>query len=154
MITAWRLVKKSREKEAFSGEGARRYGGRWNHRDTAVVYVSDSLSLAALELFVHLGPAHKGMRFSTFSIEIPENKNVGTLQKTKLPGNWRAEPPPAACKDVGTQWVERGRAAVLRVPSVIVPIQYNYVINLNHHQFENFRITQQSDFSFDPRMWK
>ncbi len=61
MTAVWRIVKKSRAGEAFSGEGARRYGGRWNHRGTAVVYVADSLSLAALELFVHIGSAYKGM---------------------------------------------------------------------------------------------
>ena len=154
MIKAWRLVKKSREKEAFSGQGTRRYGGRWNHRGTAVVYVSDSLSLAALELFVHLASAYKGMRFATFTVEIPDAAVVESLPRDELPKNWRDEPPPDSCKELGTQWVKEGSAAVLRVPSVIVPMESNYILNLGHPGFKKLEMTPRDDFSFDPRMWK
>jgi RES domain-containing protein len=154
LITVWRVVKKARAKEAFSGAGARRYGGRWNHRGTAVVYVSGSLSLAALELFVHLGPAHKGMRFSTFQVEIPSRAKVDELVRADLPRNWREEPPPDACKDLGTDWVNRGAAAVFRVPSVIVPVEHNYLLNVGHSDFKKLKISEPTDFAFDPRMWK
>lgn len=103
MIRAWRLVKKAREAEAFSGEGARRYAGRWNNFRTAVVYLSDSLSLAALELFVHLGSAHKGMTFATFLVEIPDEVKVEVLPEEILPKNWRDQPPSDECKDIGTK---------------------------------------------------
>ena len=154
MITAWRVVKRSRESEAFSGEGARRYGGRWNHRGTAVVYVSESLALAALELFVHLGPAHKGMRFATFTVDIPTRVKVDVLPEAGLPRNWREEPPPDTCKDIGTEWVKNGRAAVLRVPSVVLPAQYNYMLKIGHSDFKRLKISKRSDVAFDPRMWK
>lgn len=154
MITAWRVVKKSRESEAFSGEGARRYGGRWNRRGTAVVYVSGSMSLAALELFVHLGPAHKGMRFSTFKVEITTRVKVDELPVAELPKNWREEPPPDACKDIGSEWVNGGAAAVLRLPSVVVPVEYNFMLNVGHTDFKKIKISKPIDFSFDPRMWK
>jgi RES domain-containing protein len=154
LITAWRVVKKTREKEAFSGEGARRYGGRWNHRGTAAVYVSESLSLAALELFVHLGTAHQGLRFATFTVEIPTRVKIDALSEAALPRNWREEPPPDACKDIGTEWVKNGRAAVFRVPSVVVPVEHNHLLNVGHPDFKKLKISKQPDFSFDPRMWK
>jgi RES domain-containing protein len=154
LTVAWRIVKKSRVGEAFSGEGARRYGGRWNHRGTAVVYASGSLSLAALELFVHIGPAYKGLDFASFKVDIPSRVTIDTLSETSLPKSWRQEPPPDSCKDLGTEWVKLGTAAVLRVPSVIVPKNHNYVLNVHHRDFKKLKITQQDNFAFDPRMWK
>jgi RES domain-containing protein len=154
LITAWRLVKKARANETFSGEGARRYGGRWNHRGTAVVYVSESLSLAALELFVRIGPAHKGMRFAAFKVEIPTRVKIRELSEAELPGNWREEPPPDACKDIGTEWSKSGRSAVFRLPSVIVPVEYNYMLNVFHPDLGKLKTSKPSDFAFDPRMWK
>ncbi len=154
MTIAGRLVKKSREAEAFSGEGARLYGGRWNHRGTAVLYISDSLSLAALEVFIYLGPSHRGMTFATFHIEIPDRVSMDSLARDKLPKNWRDEPPPDACKDIGTDWAKGGTSALLELPSVIVPVQKNYVINIAHPDYRFFQIEREDDFSFDPRMWK
>jgi RES domain-containing protein len=148
------LVKKAHAREAFSGEGARRYGGRWNHRGTTVVYLSESLSLAGLELFVHIGPAHKGMTFTAFKVEIPARVKVHVLSEAELPESWREEPPPDTCKDIGTEWLKRGRSAVLRVPSVIVPVEYNYVLNVGHPDFKKLKISKPADFAFDPRMWK
>ncbi len=154
MTTAWRIVKKSRADEAFSGEGARRYGGRWNQRGTAVVYVSDSLSLAALELFVYIASAYKAMEFATFKVGIPSRVTIESPPETSLPKNWRREPPPDTCKDLGTEWVKRGAAGVFRVPSVVVPVEHNYVLNVSHGDFKKLKITRQADFAFDPRMWK
>jgi RES domain-containing protein len=68
--------------------------------------------------------------------------------------NWREEPAPDACKDVGTEWVDAHRAAVLKVPSVIVPVQFNFILNPSHPDYKNLNINPQSDFTFDPRMWK
>ena len=154
MIIVWRLVKKSREAEALSGEGARLYGGRWNHRGTDVVYLSDSLSLAALEVFVQLGSSHRGMIFATFHIEIPDSVSAVSLERDKLPSNWRDEPPPDACKDIGTDWIKGGTSSILEAPSVIVPVQKNYIINTAHPDYRLFHIVREDDFSFDPRMWK
>jgi RES domain-containing protein len=67
---------------------------------------------------------------------------------------WRLEPPPDACKDLGSSWVKSRRTAVLEVPSVIVPVQRNYVLNVTHPDFPKVVVTQRDDFTFDPRMWK
>ena len=154
MIRAWRLVKKAHESSAFSGEGARRFGGRWNHRGTAVVYLSDTLSLAALELFVHLGTGHGSLMFATFEVKIPSGILPTIFQAKDLPINWRAEPAPDSCKDIGTKWVKDAESALLSVPSVIVPVQVNYVLNIAHPKYKKIIVNQHEDFSFDPRMWK
>ena len=69
MTRAWRLIRKKRLQDAFTGEGARIGGGRWNHVGTPVIYVSENLSLVALELFVHF--PRKDIKLSTSLIAIP-----------------------------------------------------------------------------------
>jgi len=154
VISGWRLVKKVHEATAFSGEGARRFGGRWNHRGIAVVYLSDSLALAALELFVHLGPSHSDLEFASFEVQIPDSVSSAVLEKKDLPKDWRTEPAPVSCKDLGSDWVRSKETGILIVPSVIVPVQSNYILNINHEDFRDLKIDQNDNFSFDPRMWK
>ncbi len=153
MITAWRIVKASRTSGAFSGEGARRYGGRWNHPGTAVVYLADSLALAALEQFVHLGRAHANLAFAAFQVTFPDSL-VESLRRSDLPARWRQEPAPGDTMDIGSAWVAAGRSAVLQVPSVLVPPEHNYVLNPGHPDFKAVTIADPQPFTFDPRMWK
>jgi RES domain-containing protein len=154
MIVAWRLVKQRQAETAFSGEGARLYGGRWNHRGTSVVYLSGSLSLAALELFVHLGPDDIQLQLVSIDVEIPKNVQIENIEPGALPPNWRQEPPPDSTKEIGTRWIQSGRSAVLRVPSVIIPVEQNFVLNPQHPAFEQLIIGEPRPFSFDSRMWK
>jgi len=153
VIVAWRLIKAKHRESAFSGEGALKGGGRWNQQGTAVVYVSGSLALAALEAFIHLQRAAAAIPHVAFRVEIPENV-VDELHGKDLPKNWRVEPPPDTTKQIGTDWVKASTSAVLRVPSVIVPAEHNFVLNPAHPDFKKLHISKPEPFSFDPRMWK
>ena len=153
MITAWRLVKAGRFRDAFSGDGARRYGGRWNRQGTAVVYLADSLALAALELFLHLGKAHAALEFVSFRVRIP-GELIKRLAPKDLPADWRREPPPQETMEVGSTWVESASSAVLKVPSVFVPVEYNYILNPDHADFGRINVGDPVPFHFDPRLWK
>jgi RES domain-containing protein len=150
---AWRIVKASRSRDAFSGEGARRYGGRWNHAGTAVVYLADSPALAALEQFVHLGRAHATLSFVAFPVHIPDEL-IAVFDPRRLPANWRELPAPPETKEIGTGWVVSASSAVLKIPSVLVPVEHNYVLNPAHPDFDRIEIGKPEPFSFDPRMWK
>lgn len=154
MRKAWRLVRQSLLNDAFSGEGARLAGGRWNHRDAAVVYTSGTLALAALEVFVHL--TTRDVKFSLFSVpvEIPDSVALEAVSQKDLPSDWREEPPPDSTKDIGTDWYQRGKTAVLKVPSVIIPEEINYIINPAHKDFKHIKIGKPQPFYLDPRMWK
>lgn len=154
MIVAWRFVKERHAQEAFSGEGARRYGGRWNHRGIPVVYVAEHLSLAILEQFVHLAPEDAQHRFVYFRLEIPEAVRVETVAMNSLPTNWREYPAPSSTQDLGTRWATSRRAAVLHVPSAVVPFESNYALNPYHPDFLQILISDPQPFSLDPRMWK
>ena len=151
-LTAFRLVKAKHAANAFSGDGARIAGGRWNLPGTSVVYASDSLSLAALETFVHLQPVDRRVRYTWFHITIPDSVTVETPDT--LPNDWRAEPPSETTQSLGTQWAEQNRTAVLRVPSILVPGEFNLLLNPSHARFKRIKISGPRPFDFDGRLWK
>jgi RES domain-containing protein len=150
--TAYRIVKARHARTAFSGEGARIAGGRWNRPGEAVVYASASLALAAIETFVHLGEDALHIEFVHFRIEIPDE--VGIQRCRRPPPGWRAEPPEESSMRYGSRWLRQGRTAVLEVPSAIVPSEMNYLLNPAHPGFRRIRVGRPLPFLFDPRMWK
>lgn len=154
MITAWRLVKARHADAAFSGEGARLYGGRWNEPGTALVYLGGSAALCALETFVHLTRTDRAMNFVLFRARIPDEVAIETLQRHRLPANWREEPALSSTMTIGTQWSRHTRSALLEVPSVIVPMESNYLLDPAHPDAANISVSLPEPFSFDPRMWK
>lgn len=153
-MPAWRLVKAKHADTAFDGEGARRHGGRWNARGTSMVYLGGSLSLAALEMFVHLTVEDARLSFVAIRVDIPDSVVVREVDIARLPDNWREEPPPDACKRLGTAWVKSAETSLLRVPSVIVPNEYNYVLNPRHPDTRRLKRHPPQPFGFDNRMWK
>lgn len=154
MTIAWRIVRAARVATAFSGIGSFENGGRWNSVGTAVVYLSESLALAALELFVHLTQHQRTIRFVAFKVQIPARIQIDVLDTTKLPRNWRAEPAPRSVRQLGDAWARAHRSLAMRVPSVIVPQETNLVVNPRHPDFRRLRIGKAQQFGFDPRMWK
>ncbi len=154
MIRAWRLVQKIHADDAFSGDGARLKGGRWNHKGVSVVYVSENLALSVLEAFVNLPGGKSSVPYVYIPIEIPESVSIEELKPAGLLNNWRELPPPASTKDLGTNWAKSMRTAILRVPSIIIPIEANFVLNTSHPDFKKIKIGNPQVFSFDPRMWK
>jgi RES domain-containing protein len=150
MIRAWRIVREARAAEAFNGEGARQYGGRWNSPGVAAVYTSEHQSLAALEMLVHLQP-RGSLRFVVFPVEFAEEL-VERLPDSALPPYWRAEPPGAATMKIGDAWARSARTVALAVPSVVVPQETNYLLNPLHSAFSQIRVGKPLDFSFDPRL--
>ncbi len=154
MTAAFRLVKKRYAREAFDGEGARLFGGRWNHRGTGVVYLSGSLSLAALEQFIHLGREGLSLSFVYFEILIPDGVSLSKINPGDLPGDWRSEPPSHTTMDIGTGWIRSGGSVLLQVPSAVIPVECNYLLNTAHPDMKLVKIGRSVPFAFDPRMWK
>ena len=151
MPEAWRIVKTQRAAGAFSGEGAAKFGGRWNSPGVSVVYASATQSLAALETLVHLNPQ---IRFSYCAMRVAfDAALVEKFALKSLPGNWRAEPPPLATKRIGDAWAREARSAVMALPSAIVPGEINYLLNPKHADFKKIEIGKPEDFAFDPRLF-
>lgn len=152
-ITAWRIFKPKHTATAFTGEGAKLFGGRWNSKGVAVVYTASSRSLAALELLVHLGAADILSRYSVCSATFDEQL-VEPLEIADLPSDWRADPAPAELSALGDEWARSARSVALQAPSVIVPGESNYLLNPLHPDFHKVVIGDTEPFEFDPRLAK
>jgi RES domain-containing protein len=153
MIRAWRLIKAEHADDAFAGEGARRGSGRWNSKGVRVVYTSGSLSLATLEVMVHT-PFYSALK-NYVCIPVDFDSSLSQLITTEdLPDNWKADPIPKSVRDVGDRWVRNQESVILKVPSAILPVEYNYLINPSHPDFEKVVIHSPQKFAFDPRLLK
>jgi len=151
MIRAWRIVKTGYSADAFSGEGARLYGGRWNSSGIAMVYTAGSKSLATLELLVHLDNTSVLPSFSICSVDFDDSL-VEIRDPARLPRDWRKTPPPISLKSVGNSWILRGSSVVLRVPSAVIESEYNYLINPAHIDFKKLVIGRMEVLMLDPRL--
>lgn len=149
-MKAWRIVKAAHADDAFSGVGAEKYGGRWNRAGRRVVYCSSSQSLAMLETLVHINPSVP-MDYVIFPISFAANL-VTAIPRNAIPSNWREEPPPTACQLSGEAWLTAGKHTILRVPSVIVPDEDNFLLNPLHPDFSKITIGNPIPFSFDGRL--
>lgn len=153
MLSGWRIVRAARANSAFSGEGARIYGGRWNSPGTAIVYVSQHESLAALELFVHLTPLSPDGRYVSFRLDW-EDKLTEHFPVKNLPPRWNAEPPDFQTMQIGDEWVRAGKSVALAVPSVLSTSEVNFLLNPNHPDFKKIKISKPIEFRFDSRLLK
>ncbi len=150
MVTAYRMCQKMRAPEAFSGEGAKKRGMRWNHKDIQVIYVAEHLSLAALEIIVNFPRKALGVPFVYFKLEIPDSVKIAKVGH--LPVDWRDLPYQASTQDIGSQWALERQTAILAVPSAVIPIERNYILNPLHPDFTKILISPAIDFHFDNRL--
>jgi RES domain-containing protein len=151
----WRICEATFAQSAFSGEGASIVGGRWNSKGKRMVYTAEHLSLAILEVFVHLNtPNMERDFFVAIKAEIPDDLNVEYMNIDGLSLDWYLSGSKSSLQAVGNEWIDSARTPILAVPSAIVPQEYNYLINPLHPQFDRLIIDLPQPFNFDARMWK
>jgi RES domain-containing protein len=153
MAFAWRIVQAHIADRAFSGEGARRYGGRWNNKGFALVYTSSSISLAILEILVHI-PIYAILEEYVY-IPVEFDQKLSTvLNPDELPDLWNNDPSPQVIKQIGDTWVESQESVIIEVPSAIVTAEKNFLINPAHPDFSKLKIGNPTKLEFDPRLIK
>jgi RES domain-containing protein len=152
IIEAWRICKPKYVPTAFDGEGAAREPGRWNERGQKVVYTADSKPLAVLEIVVH-ADAGLSAYYVLISCSFDESL-VEVLDPNILPLKWNrlVDPSWAVLQRLGGEWIASKRSAILRVPTAVVPGQYNYLLNPEHPDFSKIQIGAPIDFEPDPRL--
>lgn len=148
-VTFYRLDLHSKATPAFSGEGGLHGAARWHSLGTLLVYTSTSVALACLETLVHLQTVRHSEERWLFAIEIP-NQLVEQLQQ--LPPNWDAEPAGLASRAVGAQWIGEQRSVALLVPSAVIPVEQNALINPRHPRFRIDWVKKPVRFRYDPRL--
>lgn len=147
----FRIAKTNRIND-LSGEGARIYGGRWNDKGIALIYSSESRSLAVLEYLVHVPMAMAPANLSIIQYTVPDSVIMQQINISSLPSNWREYPPPQAIARIGTNWVLGNQSLLLRVPSAIVEEEFNVFINPKHPDFKLIKPSKIKPFVFDPRL--
>jgi RES domain-containing protein len=138
----------------LSGIGAKIAGGRWNSPGNPVVYTSGSISLAMLEVAVHLPLEKLPKGFFLITIEVPEDIQVAKVDRSKLPLNWALSIQAPVTQQIGDLFLSKGKNLVLQVPSAVVPEEFNYLVNPNHKSFSAVKIISMKDLNFDSRLFK
>jgi RES domain-containing protein len=145
----WRLCRAPFQE--LDGEGARLHGGRWNSEGIPVVYLSTTLALAAVEYLVHLDVRVAPKDLVAMELEAPDDISREEVDVGRLPADWSAVSDHPRCVDLGDDWARRGEAALLFVPSAVIPNGWNVLLNPFHA--ESARITYTVEpFVFDRRL--
>ncbi len=151
-MRAYRLVKARYADTALDGSGAKAHGGRWNSKGVPMVYASDSIALAALELLVHLHRGEILNQYRLYCLELPDDR-VMSLDERALPADWRRDPAPMSTAEIGDEWAASLQSPALAVPSTVVPSQRNILLNPAHEDFQKLIADATSaPFDFDPRL--
>lgn len=130
------------------------FKGRWNEDGQYVIYAASSRSLACLENLVHRNEIPAELIFATMVIEVPDDLAIETIKLEDLPADWlmhKGDTCPA-CLEAGSDWYNNKRSPLLKVPSAVVPYEWNYVLNTKHKDFEKINLLREEPFYFDERL--
>ncbi len=146
----WRITTRRFVDQAFSGEGARLYGGRWNRVGQSVIYTAESRSLALLEMLVQDEPLRA--RYVLVPAHLPETVSMETLDNNVLPRDWRTHAGREALQSLGGEWLRQSRSCVLAVPSAVVPAELDFLINPLHADFKRISVGKPESLETDMRL--
>ncbi len=151
-VSAYRITKTNHVANAFDGEGARLYGGRWNSIGTRIVYLAGSRSLATLEILVHVEDIStvEG-QYSVIPVTLPEEL-IDRIPPLELPKGWSSPEPVTATQVFGDRWVSEERSLVLEVPSAVTNEEKNYLLNPKHPDFHQIGLGDPLPFRIDSRL--
>ena len=154
-LAAFRLYKSVHAATAMTGDGAKKFGGRWNHEGYAVVYCSSSLALAQLETLVHLHGPLPPDGFESLELSLPSGCvgtriNVDELEESC--SGWRSYPPHVLLQEMGTDWIESAASLVMEVPSAVSPSESNFLVNPAHPDFRRIKTKPAVPVVWDSRL--
>jgi RES domain-containing protein len=151
LIDTWRIVGRKRIDTAFSGEGSRKRGSRWTSPGYRVVYTSQSASLATLEVIVHGVDQDMLEYYICICAKISEEL-IEEFPADQLPEDWRDPTATPLLQKFGNDWLESASSCVLKVPSAVIPIEYNFIINPSHPDFSKIQIGETESWTLDSRL--
>ena len=104
--------------------------GRWNSAGNKIIYAAESIPLAFLETLIRRQGIGFSDQFRILFIELPDKASISAVDEKDLDPNWRESVP--ICHAAGDMWYRVGRSLLLKVPSSVMPYNYNYLINMQH----------------------
>jgi RES domain-containing protein len=152
-VTVWRLCSATYADTAYDGEGAKLYGGRWSPVGVPLAYAAESRALAVLEVLANADDPARLTRLAW--VLVPAEIDSALIERpSRYPETWAYFPHALASQVFGSTWVEQRRSVALRVPSAVVPGEFNYLLNPAHPAFKEVKIGKALSFDFDPRFGK
>lgn len=148
----WRIAREIHVDSALEGVGGLMVSGRWHRRGQPILYTASSAALAALEVLVYVEPLQAPDDLRLLGLELPDGLAIETLDLTQLPDDWQSLPAPESTQSIGNAWLERKSSVALRVPSVVVPMESNVLLNPRHPEMARVRISSSEAFRFDSRL--
>ena len=148
-ITVWRITHEQYAADAFSGEGAKTYGGRFNSPGVPMVYTAGSLALATLELLVRLNRRRRLAPYVRIAASFPANL---LAVADDLPEGWDDRPYGRVSQEWGDTWTGEQVSLALKVPSVVEPLESNYLINPGHPEVDRLDVGPPTPLNLDPRL--
>ncbi len=141
-------ITKEEYSTALSASG---YPARWNAKGSFVIYTAESRSLACLENLVHRSGEGNNALYKVMLIQIPDNIKIQEIKNADLIKDWQKIENYFYCQQLAGSWLKNFKTAVLKVPSVIIKNEFNYLINPAHPDFKKIKLTDVEDFIFDTR---
>lgn len=151
-MLVYRLLQAAYRHEPLSGQGAALYGGRWNPKGLSLLYTTESPALSLLEVLVHLNPS-RIPSYYLVTIEVPDS--VRTYSVSELPANWQASGSagPLPSQVFLSNWLQKPDTLLVEVPSAVIPVMANYLINPRHDLFAQCRVVGSAPFEIDQRLY-
>ena len=137
--------------EDLSGEGARLYGGRFNPIGIPALYTSENISLCILEILVRASRHTAPDSYTLISIEFPET-DMREIKIEKLKKDWQSDL--NYTQEIGEDFLKDNQALCLKVPSAVIPIEHNYILNPAHAVFKKVIIIETQLLQLDKRLFK
>jgi len=152
----WRIATDTPDytSDDMTGAGAKHSGARWNRPGHAMLYCGTNISLAVLETFVHLNAGGLPLNRYLVEIEAPDDVWKRAVDMRHPPIGWDAIPAAAISLDTGDSWVKANNSALMIVPSVIVPEEYNVLINPLHPDARKLKARKLRKWTYDARLGK
>lgn len=128
------------------------YPARWNSKGKFVIYTAGSRALACLENVVHRSGEGLLANFKVMTIHIPKGLKIKEVSVADLPKSWHHLENYVVTQHLGDRWLEKAESAILKIPSAIIQLETNYLLNPSHPDFNEIKLKSVEDFVFDPRI--
>lgn len=126
---------------------------RWNKENQYVIYTASTRSLATLEMVAHRNAIMGGLRYKMMTIHVPNNKKIiAKIEVSSLPKDWQTFKRYTLTQNIGRKWYDTNESLILKVPSAIIPQEYNYIINTKHPDFSKVSLLSLEDYNWDKRL--
>lgn len=144
-------IGKTKYAKDLSGEGAKINGGRWNHKSIPCIYTSESRALSLLEYTVNVNIDEIPRALSITTLEIPD-EDILIISEDSLPGNWKQIPIPSSTKNFGTHFLNATAKLAIKIPSSVMPDEFNYILNPLHPNSKHIKVLEIQDLAYDVRI--